>query len=150
MTAPRMPSNLRPAEKSAWKAIVDDFGGPDALRLSDSALLRSMAILTARLEDIRSALAAASVAPPPAPRRWSRMPDGTAGEAEPGGYLLTSTVRGVTGNPLLGHERETIKELRLLHERLDRLVGARMADPARPKSLREMRESLTTVKAKTG
>lgn len=151
MTAPRMPASLRDAEKAAWRAIVDEFGGTDALRPSDATLLRSLAILSARLEDIRAALAAAASAPPPEPRPWSRH----SGAADaPTGYLVTATVRGVTGNPLLGHERETIKELRLLHERLDRLVAGRMADPARPQSLREMRAALTSVTrdstAKTG
>lgn len=146
-----MPASLRDAEKSAWRAIVEEFGGTDALRPADATLLRSLAILSARLEDIRAALAAAASAPPPDPRPWSRH-HGT--NDSPTGYLVTATVRGVTGNPLLGHERETIKELRLLHERLERLVAGRMADPARPKSLREMRASLTSVtrapKTKTG
>lgn len=152
MTTPAMPKTLRTAEKAAWKALVDEFGGPDAFRPSDGSLLRSLAILTARLEDIRAALAEASTSPAPSGRRWSRLPgDAPAGDPDPLGYLVTATVRGVTGNPLLGHERETIKELRLLHERLERLVAARSADPSRPKSLREMRASLTAVpKAKIG
>lgn len=147
MSAPPMPANLRKAEKEAWKVIVAEFGGADALRLSDGPLVRSMAILTARLEDIRAALALAAISPPPAARRYSRRPSDDESKAvnDPLGYLLTATVRGVTGNPLLGHERETIKELRLLHERLERLVAARSADPGRPKSLREMRDSLTAV-----
>lgn len=128
MTAPRMPSHLRDAEKRAWRALVDEFGA-DVLEVSDAALLRSMAILSARLEDLREYLARLS---------------GPKGSLE---YLMTETVRGVTGNPLLGHERETIKEIRLLHGELAKRVAERGSRTDRPKSLKEMREALKPVKA---
>ena len=106
MTAPRVPATLRDSEKAAWRSLVTEFGS-DVLEASDTPLLRSLAILTARLEDLREYLARQS---------------GPKHSLE---YLMTETVRGVTGNPLLGHERETIKEIRLLHERLQRIVADR-------------------------
>lgn len=129
MSAPRMPSSLRPSEQRAWKQIVDEVGGSSLLAASDGSLLRSMAILTARLEDIRAYLAKNA-------------------EREEGlDYLMTQTARGFTGNPLLGHERETIKELRLLQERMAKVLQARsMGHEERPQSLRAMRDRLRVAK----
>lgn len=129
MSAPRMPSSLRPPEQRAWKQIVEELGGSAALATSDGTLLRAMAILTARLEDIRAFLAKSA-------------------EREEGlDYLMTETARGFTGNPLLGHERETIKELRLLQERMAKVLQARaLGHEERPQSLRAMRDHLRVAK----
>jgi phage terminase small subunit len=128
MTA-RMPAGLRKEEQRAWREIVEEFGGNDVLQPSDRTLLRSMALLTARLEDIRSYLALG------------------AGKKDPLGYLVAITARGFTSNPLISQERETIKELRLLHERMAKIhAGRGSARNDRPKNLSEMRKSLTAVK----
>ena len=128
MTAPRVPSTLRNSEKAAWRALVAEIG-TEVLEPSDTPLLRSLAILTARLDDLREYLARQS---------------GPKGSLE---YLMTETVRGVTGNPLLGHERETIKEIRLLHERLQRVASERGAGRNDgPKTLSQMRANLHAVK----
>lgn len=153
MSAPRMPANLRAGEKTAWKSLVDELGGSDALEPIDGPLLRSLATLTARLEDLRAALARAAASPPPEPR-WRRPDAARHAPVDPLAYLLSATARGVTGNPLLGHERETMKEIRLQHERLVKAIAERNGGRAeKPKSLREMRDSLTAVRgarAKSG
>lgn len=121
MTAPRMPAGLRKEERAAWRQLVTELGGRSVLSAADAPLLRSLAVLMARGENLRFALQEAD--------------------------LLVPTVRGMTGNPLLGHERETIKEIRLLHKALADAIaergGARSA--ATPKSLHEVRDQLRAV-----
>lgn len=121
MTAPRMPKGLRVAEQTAWRQVLAEFGGADAFEPSDGPLLRSLAVLTARLEDIRTILAGAGV------------------------KLIVPTARGVTGHPMLGHERETIKEIRLLHERLAKAMAAR-GTAQKPKTLAEMKRDLRVAR----
>ena len=135
MTAPKMPTGLRPAEQKAWKRVVDEFGA-DSLEPSDTSLLLGMAILYARFDDLRALLYR---------QEGDTKRRGKARRQLP--YLLEGTARGVTTNPLVGHERETIKEIRLLHERIDKLISERRGSraPERPKSLREVRESLHAV-----
>jgi phage terminase small subunit len=122
MTAPRIPSTLRKEEKAAWRRIVADVGGRDVLDPSDEPILRSLAVLVARGENLRRALEDAD--------------------------LLIETQRGAwTGNPLLGHERETIKEIRLLHERLMKAIAGR-GGQKKPASLASMRRDLRVVGSK--
>lgn len=125
MAAPRTPTGLRKAERAAWRRLIVELGGADLLDPSDEPLLRALAVLIARGEDIRAAL--------------------------DGAPLLTTTARGGdTGNPLLGHERETIKEIRMLHERLTKLVAERGGAKKKPQSLSEMRRGLHVVKRQRG
>ena len=127
----RVPSAFRAKEKAAWRELVEQMGA-DAVRPSDVPLLRSLAILIARLGDLRLLLEAEEAA---ALSGHRDLP-----------YLMQRTERGYTANPLLGQERETIKEIRLLHERLERILAARGgASDGRPKSLRELRTSLQAV-----
>ena len=134
MSQLRMPSGLRKEEQAAWRELVDEFGGRDVLQASDRTLLRSMALLLARLEDIRAYLA-----------------KGASRKRDPLGYLTALTARGFTSNPLISQERETIKELRLLHERMERLLAGRGSSRnEKPKSLSDMRRSLQSVEGGRG
>ena len=126
MTAPRMPSSLRKEEQAAWRRIVEDVG-PESLERADRALLWTMAMLEARLEDIRHELQARAA---------------SESDEDGRGYLWAKTARGGwTSNPLISQERETVKELRLLWERLAKVLAARRG-AAKPVTLTDMRKRL--------
>lgn len=130
MTAPRMPSGLRKEERAAWRHLLADIGA-DRLEPSDRPIVLSAALLSARLEDIRAEL----------------QHKAESGNDDDGrGYLWASTARGGwTSNPLISQERETVKEIRLLHERLEKVLAARGSAGKKPSSLAEMRRDLKVV-----
>lgn len=126
----RAPQGLRPAESKLWKRVVAEFGA-DHLEASDAPLVLGLALLYGRLDDLRSLLFSQQTASASKGDDRRELP-----------YLLEKTSRGTTTNPLISHERETIREIRLLHERLSKVIGERGAGVGGPASLAQMRRRL--------
>ena len=126
----RAPQGLRESESKLWRRVVDEFGREN-LEPSDTSLVLGLALLYGRLDDIRTLLYT---------QQQAESAEGDAKREMP--YLLERTVRGMTTNPLIAHERETIKEIRLLHERLSKIIDGRTGSRDGPASLSAMRRRL--------
>lgn len=124
------PDTMAHREKVTFRRIVAQFGAEN-LEPSDTMLVRDLAVLDCRLEDIRALIEQ---------QRTSARKGGEGERDLP--YLLERNSRqGISANPLIGHERETVVEVRRLHERLTKVIADRTGANG-PRSLAKMRETL--------
>lgn len=122
------PASLAHRERVTFRRIVAQFGA-DNLEPSDTMLVRDLAVLDCRLDDIRAEI--------------ERQRSDKDRELP---YLLAQNSRsGTSANPLIGHERELVVELRRLHERLSKVIADRTGIGG-PASLDRMRQQLADTK----
>jgi hypothetical protein len=129
-TTIKPPETLAHREKVTFRRIVAQFGA-DNLEPSDTMLVRDLAVMDCRLEDIRELIEQ---------QRTSGRKGGEGERDLP--YLLERNSRqGISANPLIGHERETVVEVRRLHERLTKVIADRQGLGG-PQSLAQMQQRL--------
>lgn len=94
-----VPEGLTDSMRAAWDILVVDLADQGTLERTDRVLIESAAVMWGRARDARE-------------------------EIERSGYIVP-TVRGTTANPMLGVERESWKELRMLSDLLPLTRSAR-------------------------